>query len=725
MVELARSWRRASAELEATDAFKSAEAVLAQGKPTLPELLAAQEALAAAASAAGLDGAVAAVRRPVGLPPADGELRGRLFRRHAAAQRAAARRDHARERLRAGGGGVHRDDHGERLRLRGRRLRLLRHRRLRGGRDQDLRQARPEQDGRGPRGGRGGGGRGEGGGEDGGGDDWTEGKSTAELLADGEGALSAGNEAEKRQPADFVLWKASKVGEPAWESPWGAGRPGWHIECSAMASDLLGEKVDLNAGGVDLKFPHHENQIAQCEAHFNCCSGDGWVNYFLHSGHLQIEGLKMSKSLKNFITIKGALTAYSPAQVRFLFLLRRFSEPMEYSENTLAVAVDLERRFAAFGASLATRLKEADAATTAAAPATAAAAPAQLGGGGGGADDGAVPPLPETPPARTSGATEERELQAAFAARRALVHEALCDSIDTPSAMKALEQLVRATNVYMGAVPDVTRGQTLLASVQRYFDRMMRVFGVYAGAPAAGGAGGGGGGGGGAAASVEEVANSLSSFRDQLRAKAIESIKSKGGGGGDGDLASEILRVCDALRDEALPPLGIQLDDRSSGVAQVRIGDPAVLMAEAERKAEAAAKAAEAKAAKEAAKAAQAERAAAQAAVPPEEFFDAKHDELFEREASYGDARDDNGIPLEDAAGEALSKSARKKLAKVLDKHGKAHAAAAAARARATAARRTLRRAGGGVQGRAHRARETQDCAHGLGLTEQPWPKRT
>ena len=174
---------------------------------------------------------------------------------------------------------------------------------------------------------------------------------------------------------------------------------------------------------------------------------------------------------------------------------------------------------------------------------------------------------------------------------------------------------------------------------------------------------------------VGRVANSLSSFRDQLRAKAIESIKSKGGGGGDGDLASEILRVCDALRDEALPPL-IQLDDRSSGVAQVRIGDPAVLMAEAERKAKAAAKAAQAKAAKEAAKAAQAARPRRRCR---RGFFDAKHDELFEREPSYGDARDDNGIPLEDAAGEALSKSARKKLAKVLDKHGKAHAAAAAA----------------------------------------------
>ena len=123
-----------------------------------------------------------------------------------------------------------------------------------------------------------------------------------ELIAEGEGALSsADTSSEKRQPADFVLWKRSKQGEPEWESPWGKGRPGWHIECSAMASDVLGQRMDLNAGGADLKFPHHENQMAQAEAHYNCC---GWVNYFLHSGHLQIEGRKMSKSLKNFVTIR-------------------------------------------------------------------------------------------------------------------------------------------------------------------------------------------------------------------------------------------------------------------------------------------------------------------------------------------------------------------------------------------------------------------------------------
>ena len=126
-----------------------------------------------------------------------------------------------------------------------------------------------------------------------------------------------------------------------------------------MASDLLGDKVDLNAGGVDLKFPHHENQIAQAEAHFNCCEGESWVNYFLHSGHLQIEGRKMSKSLKNFVTIREVLNEYRPEAVRFLFLLHKYHEPMEYSQNTMAAAADLERRFASFSSSISSRLRDA------------------------------------------------------------------------------------------------------------------------------------------------------------------------------------------------------------------------------------------------------------------------------------------------------------------------------------------------------------------------------
>lgn len=120
-------------------------------------------------------------------------------------------------------------------------------------------------------------------------------------LFSGEGELSLFDKDEKKCPRDFVLWKSSKPGEPFWESPWGRGRPGWHIECSAMAGHYLGETMDIHSGGCDLKFPHHDNEVAQSEA---CYNKNEWVKYFLHAGHLTIEGQKMSKSLKNFVTIK-------------------------------------------------------------------------------------------------------------------------------------------------------------------------------------------------------------------------------------------------------------------------------------------------------------------------------------------------------------------------------------------------------------------------------------
>ena len=122
----------------------------------------------------------------------------------------------------------------------------------------------------------------------------------ANALAEGEGDLSADG-SEKRSPNDFALWKASKPGEPAWPSPWGEGRPGWHIECSVMASAILGASMDIHSGGYDLKFPHHDNELAQAEAYYD---NDVWIRYFLHWGHLTIAGCKMSKSLKNFITIQ-------------------------------------------------------------------------------------------------------------------------------------------------------------------------------------------------------------------------------------------------------------------------------------------------------------------------------------------------------------------------------------------------------------------------------------
>lgn len=125
-----------------------------------------------------------------------------------------------------------------------------------------------------------------------------------------------------------MLWKKSKQNEPSWDSPFGPGRPGWHIECSAMAASVFSYPVDIHSGGVDLKFPHHTNELAQSEAFYN---KPQWINYFLHTGHLHIEGLKMSKSLKNFITIKEILKSYSSNQIRLIFLLHKYDSLMSFS----------------------------------------------------------------------------------------------------------------------------------------------------------------------------------------------------------------------------------------------------------------------------------------------------------------------------------------------------------------------------------------------------------
>ncbi|QMU56454.1 MAG: cysteine--tRNA ligase [Candidatus Mycalebacterium zealandia] len=136
---------------------------------------------------------------------------------------------------------------------------------------------------------------------------------------------------EKKEDAlDFALWKAAKPGEPSWNSPWGKGRPGWHIECSAMSMEYLGMDFDIHGGGKDLIFPHHENEIAQSEA-----AGGGFAKYWMHNGLIQINREKMSKSLDNFLTVKQALERWSPEAIRLFFLLHHYRNPADFSEKAL------------------------------------------------------------------------------------------------------------------------------------------------------------------------------------------------------------------------------------------------------------------------------------------------------------------------------------------------------------------------------------------------------
>lgn len=136
---------------------------------------------------------------------------------------------------------------------------------------------------------------------------------------------------KKQDPMDFAIWKAQKPGEPAWESPWGMGRPGWHIECSCMAKKLLGESIDIHAGGMDLAFPHHENEIAQSEA----LTGKPFANYWMHSAYINVNNQKMSKSLNNFATARDVLKEYSADVIRFYMLSAHYRVQINFSKELL------------------------------------------------------------------------------------------------------------------------------------------------------------------------------------------------------------------------------------------------------------------------------------------------------------------------------------------------------------------------------------------------------
>lgn len=448
----------------------------------------------------------------------------------------------------------------------------------------------------------------------------------ASLLAEGEGVLTAADETtthQKKNASDFALWKKSKPGEPVWDSEWGAGRPGWHIECSAMASNVLGPVVDIHAGGVDLRFPHHSNEIAQAEAYHNCSQ---WVNYFLHAGHLHIDGLKMSKSLKNFITIRECLKRYNARQMRLLFLGHKYDAPMEYAEHSMGEAVSLDRTLTDFFGSLKGRLRDLRR-----------------------RDETKAPTRPG-PPARS--------LADALRGHQEKVHSALADNFDTPTAMLELQTLIKETNAYMAETG--ARGNvTVLESVGRYLSRMFGVFGLI---PDMGELSYGKAADGGQSreAAVAPLLDVFAGFRDQVREIARGEKNWNG--------ARELLEMCDQLRDDVLPRLGVRLEDRTGENSVWKLEDAESLMLEIRRKKEEEEKRrAEKEALKEAKK--QKELAALMSGkLAPAVMF--KEGEEFKGMYS---AFDDDGVPTTDKDGEALAKSARKALVKRLGKQKKLH----------------------------------------------------
>jgi len=253
---------------------------------------------------------------------------------------------------------------------------------------------------------------------------------------------------KKRNPMDFALWKGSKPGEPSWDSPWGQGRPGWHIECSAMSTDLLGPTFDFHGGGKDLIFPHHENEIAQSEA----ANGCQYVRYWLHNGFVNINSEKMSKSLGNFFTIREVLEKYDPETLRFLILAAHYRSPIDFSDQNLDEArAGLERIYSCLSA-----------------------VDAVLGGMSLSAE------LPSAESLSVSG-MELREKLEQLIPRFC---EAMDDDFNTAQAIGVLFETVRATNRFMADIGDYTPvSLSLIAHVRHLFAETGAVLGLFASNP--------------------------------------------------------------------------------------------------------------------------------------------------------------------------------------------------------------------------------------------------
>ena len=439
----------------------------------------------------------------------------------------------------------------------------------------------------------------------------------SELLAEGEGALTS-SKTEKRAMGDFVLWKKTKtVDEPSWPSAWGPGRPGWHIECSAMANFALdrfgnGGCLDVHAGGIDLKFPHHENEIAQSEGFQGPHGSKQWVNYWLHTGHLNIKGLKMGKSLKNFITIRQALEFHSSRQIRFCFLLHKYNAGMDYGDGSMTQAVSIEKIFSEFFHNVKAVLRR-----------LGVSGPQHVG-------------------------EVEKGLYASLESAKRAVRVALMDDFDTPAALGALLTLIREVNRYLEG-DGSTLSSVVLNSTARYITSILKTFGLTSESDAEIGfplesSGEGGASAGGGGRSKEQILSPLldvlTKFRETVRVAAIS-----------GDTKA-VLAAADALRDSILPDLGVRMEDKGSGVNVVtvwKLDDPEVLRKEREQKEEAL-KAKELQ--KEEAARKQREKLE-KAKVAPEVMFLSQTD-LYSR-------FDADGLPTHDKDGEPLSAGSVKK----------------------------------------------------------------
>lgn len=330
---------------------------------------------------------------------------------------------------------------------------------------------------------------------------------------------------DKKDARDFALWKASKPHEPYWESPWGKGRPGWHIECSTVASSVFGSQLDIHSGGIDLAFPHHENEIAQSEAYHQC---EQWGNYFLHSGHLHLKGSveKMSKSLKNYVTIKDFLSSYTANEFRLFCLLTKYRSAIEYSDASMNEARSTLSSISAFIHSAQAYMQ------------------------------GHLQCQP----------VDEGALWKSLSAAQASVRTALADDFDTPKAVDAIMGLIHQGNCQLQPVnkADGPRSPAVFGAMLSYVREIFDSFGVdlldrmEAHNDSSG--------------ILNNVVEELVHFRSEVRKFAL-SVEDQASHNPQADTASPksrprpdrvpLLKACDDLR-KNLAPLGVHIQDRGT-----------------------------------------------------------------------------------------------------------------------------------------------------------------
>ena len=432
-----------------------------------------------------------------------------------------------------------------------------------------------------------------------------------EELQEAEGVLSKDNVGEKKNKGDFALWKTSKKDEPFWDSPWGKGRPGWHIECSVMSSSIFGNKLDIHSGGCDLKFPHHDNEIAQTEAHDD---SKQWINYFLHTGHLKIEGLKMSKSLKNFKKITDFISLYTPNAFRLYFCNSKWDGDMDFTENGLSMASANDKKISEFFQNIKVWSREND--------------------------------LKKN----LKLDNEDSALNNFFLEAKKNIHAYFCDNFNTPGVVSTILDLIKKTYEYQEKTEKAkTLKLHLIYTVGKYISDILKCLGLvyntdfvdYFRTS----------GEGDSNKNAEEILTPymdvLTKFRHEVKnAIVVEKDEKK------------ILKLCDQLRDDILPELGVRIEDKGNEGSLWKFFDKEQYMKEKEKEKEL-------KENKKKQKEEEAKQREMKLSMSAKEYYATLTDKYS--------AFDELGIPIKNAKGNDISKEQYNKLKKEFAKHDKQH----------------------------------------------------